>query len=90
MCLRLEVDLRKTVGAVPNPCPGDGSVRWKFEGEEVPRQGEAIYLGTSFDAAQGVEGAWLKLLGKARGSVLGTDALWGAWGWRCRPAAAPV
>ena len=46
---------------------------WRFEGEEVPRQGEAIYLGTRFDAAQGMEGAWLKLLGKARG------AMHGAW-----------
>lgn len=69
VCLRLEVNLRKTVGVVFNPCPGDGSVRWKFEGEEVPKQGEAIYLGTRFDAAQGVEGAWLKLLGKARGAM---------------------
>ena len=37
VCLRLKVDLRKTVGVVFNPCPGDGSVRWKFEGEEVPK-----------------------------------------------------
>ena len=46
VCLRLEVNLRKTVGVVFNPCPVDGSVRWKFEGEEVPKQGEVIYLGT--------------------------------------------
>lgn len=82
-CLRLEVNLAKTVGVVFGAAAGPGRrerVGWTYEGGRVPMADEAVYLGTRFEARKGVAGAELRLLQAARRAQYGLSRRCGVRG----------